>query len=87
MILLFSHNNNVNLQILKIGVMLFKRLVFETRRKTKGGIRPKVRLVYKDIQNVRKSFSLYFLHKNQNKYSNLLLLASKLGHEQTLKSC
>ena len=34
--------------------MLFKRLVFETRRKTKGGMRPKIRLAYKDLHNVSK---------------------------------
>ena len=37
---------------IKIGVVLFKRLVFESRRKGKGLLRPKIRLVYKDLENV-----------------------------------
>ncbi|RNA15266.1 cilia- and flagella-associated 54, partial [Brachionus plicatilis] len=37
---------------IKIGVVLFKRLVYESRRKSKGVYRPKNKLAYKDINNL-----------------------------------
>ncbi|CAF0930684.1 unnamed protein product [Brachionus calyciflorus] len=37
---------------IKIGVVLFKRLVYESRRKSKSVYRPKNRLAYKDLGNV-----------------------------------
>ena len=42
---------------IKVGTMLFKRLVYESRRKPKNVLRPKTRMVYKDLNLVR---SIYF---------------------------
>ena len=38
---------------IKIGATLFKRLVYESRRKNKGIMRQKYRLAYKDLNNVK----------------------------------
>ena len=40
---------------IKIGATLFKRLVYESRRKNKGLLRQKYRLAYKDLNNVKKN--------------------------------
>ena len=45
-----------NFYFCKIGTYLFKRLVYESRRKGKGTLRPKVRTNYKDLSNVNYSF-------------------------------
>jgi hypothetical protein len=43
---------------IKIGATLFKRLVYESRRKNKGLLRQKYRLAYKDLNNVKNENKL-----------------------------
>ena len=38
--------------------MLFKRIVFESRRKTRNVLRPKTRMIYKDLHMVNLNFYL-----------------------------
>lgn len=47
----------------QMAVMIFKRSVFETRRKPKGLLRPKTRSNLKDAVNVSLTLVLYILRK------------------------
>ncbi len=57
----------------KIAVMLFKRIVFESRRKAKGVLRPKTRLNYKDLATV----SLFSVRKSPFYYNYPLFVFLK----------